>query len=78
VTCEQINRFLANYLDESLATNLRSDFQSHLSRCRNCSRYARQYRRAMQLSRSAFNNREPAEDIPDEMICAVLSACSFT
>jgi len=78
VTCEQINRLLADYLDESLPAYLRNAFESHLSGCHACRDYLQQYRRIVHLSRSAFINFEPAEDIPGELISAVLSACSFT
>jgi predicted anti-sigma-YlaC factor YlaD len=51
----------------------RIDFRIHLLRCRSCRAYMVTYRRTIALCR-AIATWEPDEDVPEELVRAILSA----
>jgi len=48
-SCEDVNRFLVEYFEGSLAPDLNSRFQTHLALCPQCSTFADQYRMTINL-----------------------------
>ncbi len=64
-SCEQVNSFLALYMDDELAEKDRSAFERHLRRCKNCSAYFYQYRTTVELVQQ---EREHDVALPDELI----------
>jgi len=67
---------MAAYLAEGLPASQRDDFDRHLSRCANCTRYLAQYRRSIDMGRLAFADDDspvPA-DVPEDLISAILRA----
>ncbi len=63
--CEQVNSFLALYMDDELPEKDRSAFERHLRRCKDCSAYFHQYRTTVELVRQ---QRENATALPDELV----------
>lgn len=49
LSCEAINRFLAEYLEGTIDPRTRARFEEHLHRCPNCDVYLDQYRTTIQL-----------------------------
>ena len=48
-SCEEINQFLADYLEGSLPEATHSQFQAHLSMCDNCVSFFNQYESTIEL-----------------------------
>lgn len=72
LTCEDVNDFLAAYVDDDIPDNLRRRYEAHILRCEVCSAYLSQYRTTMQLAREAgTNGTEPPEELV-EMTMAFL------
>ena len=65
LTCEDVNEFLAAYVDNDIPDNLRRRYEQHIARCKICSAYLEQYRSTMRLARDAgMANSNP----PDELV----------
>lgn len=64
-SCEQVNSFLALYIDNELPDKDRRAFERHLRRCKNCSAYFHQYKATIQLVQE-----EGRADValPDELV----------
>lgn len=62
LTCEDVNEFLAAYLDDAVPHALRQRYERHIARCRVCSTYLSQYRDTIRLAReTASIDSEPPE-----------------
>lgn len=48
-SCQEINQFLAEYLDGSLPSSTQAQFQAHLNKCDNCISYFEQYKTTIQM-----------------------------
>ncbi|MDQ7041187.1 MAG: zf-HC2 domain-containing protein [Rhodothermus sp.] len=59
LTCEDVNRFLAAYLDGALDAHTRAAFEAHLQDCDDCQAYLDQYRKTIELVRQAADVPEP-------------------
>lgn len=64
-SCEQVNSFLALYMDDELAEKDRLSFERHLRRCKHCNAYFHQYRTTVELVQK---ERDDAIALPDELI----------
>ena len=62
-TCEEVNGFIAQYLDGSLDDKTRKKFLFHIGDCAACGRYLEQYETTVDLTREAG-----AIDPPDELV----------
>ena len=78
MTCRELVDFLGDYISGELAPNVQTLFERHLTLCVNCRRYLEQYRKAIALGRGAFEdvNAAPPEDVPEDLIKAILAARS--
>ena len=76
LNCRQIEDFIDDYLDESMAWRKRALFRSHLLMCRECRSYIEAYKRASALGRKVFSDGDgpPPEDVPEELVKAILEA----
>ena len=52
LTCREFIEFLDAYMDNSIASEERATFESHLAECRHCRMYLDQYRTTVELARS--------------------------
>lgn len=69
LTCEEVNRFLAAYLDGVLDARTQAAFEAHLKDCPDCQAYLDQYRKTIALTRQAAEVPEP----PPELIARTLA-----
>lgn len=76
MTCLEFAEFLGDYFSGELQPDVRSAFERHLSRCKNCERYLEGYRETIKLGKSAFADVDdaPAEDVPVDLVAAILAA----
>jgi anti-sigma factor RsiW len=76
VTCREFTAFIADFLDGELPAAQRQQFEQHLSRCANCTRYLEGYRATIALGKLAFDDRraEIPGDVPTELVDAILRA----
>jgi anti-sigma factor RsiW len=74
VTCREFAEFIANFLDGELPPVEQQQFERHLSRCANCSRYLESYRQSTALGKRAFDDEdaEVPKDVPEELVEAIL------
>lgn len=76
MTCRELTDFILDYLSGELPEPVLAEFRGHLSRCPNCVNYLQNYEDAVRAGRAAFSsaNDEPPEDLPEELVQAVLAA----
>ena len=60
-TCEQVNDFLASYLEGELEAKTVTQFEAHIRMCEKCSRYLDQYRTTIDLVHEAGDLEPPPE-----------------
>lgn len=61
LTCEDVNHFLAAYLDGSMDADVRARFETHLRHCPNCDRYFEQYQATIETVHDAGGTPYPPE-----------------
>jgi hypothetical protein len=73
VTCRDLTDFLASYLGDDLAPDIRSTFDRHLAACANCQRFLKQYEQTLTAGQRAFvlDDETP---IPDDLVRAILNS----
>jgi anti-sigma factor RsiW len=75
LTCRELIEFLADYVDDELAADERARFDAHLAVCPHCVDYLQGYRESIRLGRAAFSDAtDVPEDVPDELVDAILAA----
>lgn len=73
LTCEDVNDFLAAYVDDDIPDSIRRRYEAHVARCQVCSAYLTQYRSTMRLTREADSiDAEPPKELV-EMTLAFLN-----
>lgn len=74
--CQHIVEFLVDYLDGSLETAPRQEFERHLSVCPNCVRYLKSYEATIRLGKSAMcgPTGAPNEPMPEDLVKAITAA----
>jgi anti-sigma factor RsiW len=80
LTCRECVEFLMDYLDETLAADVRATFERHLTACPNCVRYLESYKTTTSVCKKAFEHREGEKPpaVPEELIQAILAARRHT
>ncbi len=76
ITCEELDGFIDDYLEDMLPARQRRIFDLHLRMCQDCRSYLDNYKKTITLSQAAF--RQPQgpipEDMPDELVKAIVAA----
>ena len=67
-SCEEVNGFIADYLDGALSEDLAGKYEAHIEKCIACGAYFEQYKQTMELARKCRDC-----DIPDDLIEHTLS-----
>jgi len=68
LTCEEVNQFLAAYLDGALDARTRAAFEAHLQACAACQAYLDQYRKTIELTRRAAEVPEPPQELIEQTL----------
>jgi anti-sigma factor RsiW len=75
ITCRELIGFIADYLDGTLPPVALEDFHRHIERCASCRAYLSSYEWTIRLGKiSLIDNDDAAEDAPEELVAAILSA----
>lgn len=69
LTCEDVNAFLAAYLDGELDDRLHARFEQHVAHCPMCHTYFAQYQETIALVQAG----EPTPAPPPELVDATLA-----
>jgi anti-sigma factor RsiW len=75
MTCRDFIEFLMDYESGVLPEAERAVFDAHLAECPPCVAYLRTYRDTIQLGQAAHRS-QPPENIPQELVHAILAARS--
>ncbi len=76
LTCEQLERFIVDYLDSKLPAVQQREFEEHLSHCPACEGYLANYRSSIKLSQAAFKEESDSrcETMPEALVQAILAS----
>jgi len=73
--CSEIIGFLADYLEDELSRERRSEFDRHLAVCPSCVAYLESYCETIRMAKSSMTQAMlPDEHVPDDLIRAILAA----
>jgi anti-sigma factor RsiW len=75
-TCEELEDFIIDYVDETLPDSQNRKFDLHLRVCAPCRRYIENYRKTIALTNASYEDVPPpdGENIPEELVQAILAA----
>ena len=76
MTCREVLDFLMDYLALELPEPQVAEFERHLAACPSCVAYLKSYEQTVQLGQSlaAVDSDEPSEDVPEDLVAAILKA----
>ncbi len=77
LSCQDLIRFLDDYVDMTQSDKVRVAFDGHLKNCPNCVAYLKTYRDTISLARGACAEdaaAPPPDDIPEELIQIILKS----
>jgi anti-sigma factor RsiW len=76
MTCRELNGFLDDYLDGSLAPQTRVTFDAHIGKCPECAAYLESYAATIRLAKAAAveSDRPVPAGVPEELVQAILAA----
>lgn len=63
LSCEDVNAFLADYVDENLDEQTRIRFEAHVRNCPNCALFLKQYRCTIEFARESSD-----DEVPDDVV----------
>jgi anti-sigma factor RsiW len=81
MTCAEFVDFLMSYLDGEIPAAQRKTFERHVADCPPCGIYLGQYRDAIRMGKLACGDDAAEalpEDVPEELVAAILSARNQT
>lgn len=76
IPCSEVLELLWAYISGELPPEQAHEFDRHLAVCPSCVAYLDSYRKTIELSHESFqpDQCEPEEELPEELIQAVLAA----
>jgi len=74
ISCESFETFIVDYIDDNLQDKQKRIFIQHLNECPACRVYLKNYEYRIQLSKSIFVNETDQQDIPNQLVNAILAA----
>lgn len=80
ITCQELEAFIIDFIDNRLTEEQHVIFNTHLEECDHCKIYIADYQKSIGLSQSAFkkaastNSSINEGDIPEELVQAILQA----
>ena len=60
-SCEEVNSFLQDYVDETLDAETSERYRQHLGRCGTCAAYLQQYQDTIQLAKECRECELPSD-----------------
>jgi len=74
LTCREFDEFMLDYLDGELSAWSRFKCWLHVTICRECTEFVRQYHRTIALGQQAFDDPDESvpDSVPEELIRAAL------
>lgn len=77
MTCQELVRWLADYLDDEIPDAARRHFEQHLAACEDCQKFLNTYRETIRLCADAGETEESLEEeMPEDLLRAILAARS--
>jgi anti-sigma factor RsiW len=78
LTCEELEGFIVDYLDNNLLIGQQQTFAQHLKACPNCESYVKNNRQTVRLTKAAFDKESESdcEEMPDALVKAILASHS--
>jgi len=76
ITCRELEEFVLDFLDGTLAPRKRLVFKLHLLVCRECRDYLASYTQAIELGKAVFRHpdEQVPEEVPEDLVRAILAA----
>ena len=76
ISCEELDDFIVDYLDDALADNQKEKFEQHIRFCSSCIKYLENYKNTIALSKAAFSDdyNPNCDDMPEELIQAIVAS----
>ncbi len=60
-SCQEVNSFLMDYVDETLDAETSERYRKHLGRCGTCTSYLEQYQDTIKLARECRDSELPSD-----------------
>lgn len=80
ITCQELEAFIMDFIDERLSEEQQAIFNTHLDECASCKSYVADYHKSIKLSQTAFgktslvNTSSHENEMPEELVEAILKA----
>ena len=76
MTCREFTEFLDRFLADELSSAERTQFERHLSVCKDCTNYLDTYKQTLEVTDEALaaSDGEVPADVPDALVDAVMAA----
>lgn len=76
ISCEEFEGFIFDYIDDQLSPKVKSVFEFHLKRCKECREFLEAYKRSIEISRAIYDEKSGtlSYEVPEELIKAILDA----
>jgi anti-sigma factor RsiW len=74
ITCRELVGFIADYLDGSLPSAMRHEFERHLKVCPSCVAYLEGYKESVRLGKLAMKPTEDPAPVPESLVKAIRAA----
>lgn len=72
LTCQEIDSFLYDFHQGNLSFSQQLKFKIHISMCRECKAYVKDYKNTIRLSKEGFTVVQPVEKVPQDLMSAIL------
>lgn len=80
ISCEELEAFIMDFIDERLTEKQQAMFNMHLEECASCKTYVADYQKSIKLSQTAFKGNNSSNtsvnesQMPEELVQAILRA----
>lgn len=76
MTCRDFTKFIMDYLEGDLPSEVQQPFEYHLSVCPACDRYLSRYKATVAAGRASFHEPDAPlpDEVPEELVSAILES----
>ena len=78
ISCEQLENFIVDFIDEKLPASQRSEFSAHIDYCPKCKVYLENYKKTINASKAVHAQNSNDSDMPEALVQAILTAKNTT